>query len=161
MYYDPIVMAYFATFIPMGLWALLLVWQWLSLPRVAGDVYDAHDAQGRLEHNVSREEYVRAYKSANAPRLSLYLLVAGLVSLILFPILVAFMMPAASPMYEFAATRGITPIMTVSADLAGGLLHFLLIMGVYAIILIATMFVYHKRRPAGLNAQLRRIEGAK
>jgi hypothetical protein len=161
MFYEPVVLIYFAMFVPLVVWAVILVWQWLQLPAVAGEIYDAEHDQGRLAFDVTRDDYMRAYRKANAPRLGLYLFVVGLFSLLIFPFLVAFMTPAATPLYEVAAMTGADSSTIVMADMAGGLLHFLLIMAVYAVILVATLFLYHKRRPDSLNRQLRALTETK
>lgn len=161
MFYEPVVFVYFAMFVPLLVWAVLLIWQFVRLPVIAGEIYDAELEQKRLEFDVSRDDYIRVYKRANGLRLGVYMFVAGAISLLLFPVLVAFMMPAAAPLHEIAATTGVDGTTIIMADMAGGLLHFLLIMGVYAIILAATIFLYHSRRPDSLNRQLRALTETK
>ena len=52
MFYEPVVFVYFAMFVPLVVWAGILVWQWGRLPTVAGEIYDAERDQGRLAFDV-------------------------------------------------------------------------------------------------------------
>ncbi|MEM6535612.1 MAG: hypothetical protein AAF613_08240, partial [Pseudomonadota bacterium] len=89
MYIDPIAIMYFSMFVPILVWAGILVWKWRTLPDFAGEVYDSSVEKGLLSAQIDRAAYIESFVRVGGPRAATYRCAAAFVSLLALPVLVS------------------------------------------------------------------------
>ena len=155
----PIVISlYFGAIISMLLWGAFLIYRRFQLPKEAETIYNAQIANGDISDGIDKSGFLRSYIRTETPRFANYICVTALVCLVLVPFLAVIFFPAAAPFYEIAQTRGLGRAVPIFADMAGGVVQFVLIMGVCIAILFGVIYTYYKRRPPSHRSEIRRLE---
>lgn len=149
---------YLAVVAGVILWGIFLVFRRFQLPAEAEKVHAAQVENGDVSAKVDKEAFLQSYVRTETPRFANYLCVTALICLVLVPFLAALFFPAASPFYEVAQTRGLDRTTTIFADMAGGVVQFVLVMAVCVGILFATIYTYYRRRPPSHRSVVRQLE---
>jgi multisubunit Na+/H+ antiporter MnhB subunit len=149
---------YLAVLVGVLLWGVYLIFRRFQLPGEADHVHSAQVENGDISAKIDKEAFCQSYIRTEAPRFANYLCVAALICLVLVPFLAVLFFQAASPFYELAQTRGLDRTTTIFADMAGGVVQFVLVMGVCVGILFATIYTYYRRRPPSHRSVIRKLE---
>jgi hypothetical protein len=153
-----IISLYVAAIVSTLLWGAFLIYRRFQLPSEAATVLDAQIANGDISAGIDRESFLQSYIRTETPRFANYICVTALACLLLVPLLAVIFFPAAAPFYEIAQTRGLGRAVPIFADMAGGVVQFVLIMGVCIGILFASIYTYYRRRPPSHRSVVRELE---
>ncbi|MEM9226125.1 MAG: hypothetical protein AAGA24_06385 [Pseudomonadota bacterium] len=154
MYIDPIAIMYFSMFVPILVWAGILVWKWRTLPDFAGEVYDSSVEKGLLSAQIDRAAYIESFVRVEGPRAATYRCAAAFVSLLALPVLVSLFNTIWVTVWRwFGAVEGPYE--------RGYMLHtFLTFVFVMAVIVGALYLVtafYYRKMPPSLTAEIKRL----
>ena len=139
---------------------IYLIMRRLRLPTEAESVLEAQIEQGDLSPKIDRSAFIDSYVRTETPRFAMYICGLALVSLLLLPLLTALFYPAVTPFLDAAQTPYYDRTTRIVADMAGGLVQFILIMAVIVALLFATIYLYYKRRPPSHRSVVRKLQEA-
>lgn len=153
-----IITLYVSAIVSTFLWGAFLVYRRFQLPAEAMTVLDAQIANGDISSGIDRDAFLDSYIRTETPRFANYICVTALACLLLLPLLAVVFFPAAAPFYEIAQTRGLGRAVPIFADMAGGVVQFVLVMSVCIGILFASIYIYYRRRPPSHRSVVRELE---
>ncbi|MEL6258859.1 MAG: hypothetical protein AAFQ67_07370 [Pseudomonadota bacterium] len=130
--------------------------RWWRAKVDADTAYLADRESGAVAASVSESDYKAAYVSANGPRLSVYVAVAAVVAAIVLPSgLTVF-----NGVWDTIWLASGEPDVFARGQLPHSFATIFVYFGLILAISGAAMARYHSRRPPGLAAQLRELNGA-
>lgn len=158
MYFDLFTFSYFSLLLVIVCWALLIFVRWRLVRNLAGEVYDSNVEKNLLDGKIPRDEYIRSYCKAESPRLAIYQCGVALLAWLLLPILISVFTGAIENMNIQSENWGLRLGRVRIAGIAGDFLGFILVMGCNIAMLAAATFLYYRRRPPTLKAEIKRLE---
>ena len=136
------------------LWAVLLYLRWRGLPEFAGEVYDSHIDKNLLDPGIPRDAYIAAYVQSEGPRLATYRCGLAIGSLLLLPILIPLLSRFLDWVwFQTGLSLGPSNVVQIALDFSIILVVMGLLIGVTSLV----TWVYFRRRPPSLRAEIRRL----
>lgn len=158
MYFDGILIFYFALIAANLAWASVLGWRWFAMPAFAGQVYEANVSQGLLSMAIPKDDYVASYLRAERPRFALYRCATALTCLLSLPVLVALFSDWSDALNDWSQTNTIGVGQFQLTGILGDFVMFVAIMATYVLVLLAVTALYYRQPAPSLRSEVKRLE---
>lgn len=159
MFVDNFTPIYYSMFVPVLIWAGVLVWRWIKTPELAEQVYDSNVEKGLISDKIPRDEFIRSFSTAERPRLGIYQCAIAFLALILLPVLVAAFYGVTHNMNNWGEDNIEVSFRSQNlGNILGDFLTVVIIMGINVVFLAAVTFFYYRNRPPSLRSEIRRLE---
>lgn len=159
MFVDNFTPFYYMMFVPILIWAGLLVWRWTKTPVLGEQVYDSNVEKGLISDKIPRDEFVRSFSTAERPRLGIYQCGIAFLALTLLPVLVAGFYGVTHNVNNWGEDNIEVSFRSQNlGNILGDFMTVVIIMGINVVLLAAATYFYYRNRPPSLRSEIRRLE---
>ncbi|MEO1028274.1 MAG: hypothetical protein AAFX02_04375 [Pseudomonadota bacterium] len=136
--------------------AAWVAWSWKQTKELAAKVYHRRVEEGEVSPNVPMEAFQDAYVRAEGPRFSTYVLVAGALSAIAFPVSIYLYSQVWLEVWYLVKA----PIWAEQHSLVYFAFMVFFYIAFFFVVAWYTMKRFHLNRPPSLRSEIRRLNGA-